>query len=330
MLTLFYFHKGGSNLQKKLLKTIKKGIIVGFTMTWDLAKIIFPVTFIITILKNTPVMGYFAKVLEPFMSILGLTGESAIVLVLGNILNLYAAIGAILTMELSVKQVFILAVMLSLSHNLIVETAITTRIGVNPWFIALLRISTSFIFAIGINLLWTGGQQVAQYGFIPQQEQALLTNWPEILINALQVSFIGIIQIALIVIPIMIVIQVLKDFNFLPMVSKVLSPFTKLIGVSEKTGVTLLAGIFFGIAYGAGVIIQTAKEEKLSKKDIYLVSIFLVSCHAVIEDTLIFLPLGINVLPLLIIRIVLALIITVLTASFWRKVDNKRALSDIP
>jgi len=309
-------------LQTIKFKSLKKGINTGITTTCNLSKIIFPVTFIITVLKNTPLLNCFAKVLEPFMNILGLTGESAIVLVLGNILNLYAAIGAILTLELTVKQVFILAVMLSLSHNLIVETAITTRIGVSPWFISFLRISISFIFAIAINLFWTGGQQIAQYGFISQSEQAY-NSWLEVLISAFQVSFIGILQIAVIVIPIMIVIQLLKDLNFLPMISNTLRPFTNLIGVSEKTGVTLLAGIFFGIAYGAGVIIQTAKEEQLSKKDIYLVSIFLVSCHAVVEDTLIFVPLGINVIPLLIIRIVLALIITVLTASFWRKVEKR-------
>jgi len=306
---------------------MKKGIIIGFSTTKDLARIIFPVTFIITVLKNTPVLGYFAKALEPFMSVLGLTGEAAIVLVLGNVLNLYAAIGAILTMELTVKQVFILAVMLSLSHNLIVETAITTKIGVSPWFIAFLRIMASLIFAITINLLWTGGQQIAQYGFISSNSEQVLHDWLEILMNAFQVSFIGVLQIAIIVIPIMIVIQLLKDLNFLPMVSNLIRPFTNLIGVSEKTGITLLAGILFGIAYGAGVIIQTAKEEQLSKKDIYLVSIFLVSCHAVIEDTLIFVPLGINVLPLLFMRIALALIITVLTASFWRKVEKRKALS---
>ena len=51
------------------------------------------------------------------MSIFGLSGDAAIPLVLGNFLNLYAAIGAILTLDLTVKEVFIIAVMLSFSHD---------------------------------------------------------------------------------------------------------------------------------------------------------------------------------------------------------------------
>jgi len=121
----------------------------------------------------------------------------------------------------------------------------------------------------------------------------------------------------------MIMIQVLKDIDVLPLLAKLMSPLTRLIGVSDKTGVTLLAGLLFGIAYGAGVIIQAAKEENLTKKDIYLVSIFLICCHAIIEDTLIFAPLGINVIYLLAIRVALALLLTLATAGFWRKVDQR-------
>lgn len=45
------------------------------------------------------------------MEFFGLSGDSAIILVLGNILNLYVAVDAILSIEMTVKQVFILAVM---------------------------------------------------------------------------------------------------------------------------------------------------------------------------------------------------------------------------
>jgi uncharacterized membrane protein YraQ (UPF0718 family) len=52
---------------------------------------------------------------------------------------------------------------------------------------------------------------------------------------------------------------------------------------------------------------------------LYLATIFLVSCHAVVEDTLIFLPLGINVLYLLLIRVVFALIVTIIASLLWNK-----------
>lgn len=49
----------------------------------------------------------------PFMKWLGLSGDAAVPLVLGNLLGLYAAIGAMLTIEFTVKEVLILAIMLS-------------------------------------------------------------------------------------------------------------------------------------------------------------------------------------------------------------------------
>lgn len=308
-------------MKKLSLDTLKKGIRKGIETTWDLAKVVFPVTFLVSILKFTPLIETISQLLEPMMGFFGLSGEAAIVLALGNVLNLYAAIGAMLAMELTLKQVYILAVMLSLSHNLIVETAITTKIGVKPWIVALIRLGMGFFFAFVLNLLWKGGQDPAVYLLAPPPAETL-ASWPEIIVNAGITALQGIIQIAVIVIPVMIFIQVLKDIEILPILARAMSPFTRLLGVSEKTGVTLLAGLLFGIAYGAGVIIQTAKEENLSKKDIYLVSIFLICSHAVVEDTLIFAPLGINIIYLLFVRIGLAMLLTIATANFWRKVEK--------
>ena len=59
----------------------------------------------------------------PIHGAVGLSGEAAIPLVLGNALNLFAGIAGILSLDLTVKEVFIIAVMLSFSHNIFIETA---------------------------------------------------------------------------------------------------------------------------------------------------------------------------------------------------------------
>ena len=96
----------------------------------------------------------------------------------------------------------------------------------------------------------------------------------------------------------MVIIQFLKDRNYLQKFSEKLAPFTKVIGV-QPSFLTLVAGLTIGLAYGAGVMIQAVQEDGVSKKDATLVFIFLVACHAVVEDTLIFMPLGIPIWPLL-------------------------------
>ena len=236
--------------------TWKNGIRSGLETTWKLSKIVFPITLIITLLQHTPLIDLIVSLFSPIMGWFGLPGDAAIVLTLGNLLNLYAAIGAMLTMDLTVKQVFILSIMLSFSHNLIIETAVVSKIGVRGWIMASIRIALAFISAIVIHWVWPGGQELAQYGMIPSQPEEL-SGWREIFLHGLSTSLWGILQIAAIIIPLMIAIQVLKDLKTLPYLAKMLTPFTRLIGVSEKTAYTLMAGVTFGLFLGAGVIIQS-------------------------------------------------------------------------
>src|SRR5699024_584947 len=103
---------------------LKKGVKEGLKVTWTLGKIVFPVTIIVTILQYTLILPWFIKLIAPLMGLIGLPGEAAMPLVLGNALNLYAAIGAIVSFDFTVKEVFILAMMLSFSHNLFIESAL--------------------------------------------------------------------------------------------------------------------------------------------------------------------------------------------------------------
>lgn len=52
-----------------------------------------------------------------------------------------------------------------------------------------------------------------------------------------------------------------------------------------------------------------------------LAFIFLVACHAVIEDTLIFVPLGISVLPLFLIRLGIAILLTLAVGFIWNRAE---------
>ncbi|MDT8858740.1 hypothetical protein N0O92_00765 [Alkalihalobacillus sp. MEB130] len=305
---------------------LKRGLLVGLQTTWTLGKIIFPITLIVTILGYTPVLEWVARLLAPVMGWIGLPGEAAIPLVLGNVLNLYAAIGAILTLELTVKEVFILAVMLSFSHNLFVESAVATKVGIRMSVVLVVRIGLALFSAFLINLVWSGGQETAQYGFVSSTGQPEVTGWLSIAWQGVTSATIGILQLAMIVIPLMIVVQVMKEKNWLSFVSKAMAPFTKMLGIKENTSTTLASGLLFGLAFGAGVMIQAAKEDGVAKKDLYLVFIFLVACHAVVEDTLIFIPLGIPVWPLLLIRVVTAILLTMAIAYIWNRTEKKQEL----
>ncbi|GIO23907.1 nucleoside recognition domain-containing protein [Oceanobacillus sp. J11TS1] len=299
-----------------------RGLIQGLKTTLTLGKVIFPITLIITILQFTPIFPWFMNIISPLMGLFGLSGEAAVPLVLGNGLNLYAGIAAIISFDFTVKEVFILAVMLSFSHNLFIESAVATRVGVKWWVIVGIRVGLAVTSALLINLFWNGGGELAQYGFISSNE-VVLNNWWEIVLHGAQAAVIAIVQLACIVIPLMIIMQVMRELGWLTAMSNKMAPFMKILGIDKRASMTMVAGLTIGLAYGAGLMMQAVKEDNVPKKDMYLALIFLVSCHAVVEDTLVFIPLGIPVWPLLIIRLSVAIILTMSIAYSWKKEERK-------
>ncbi|MGR3187959.1 nucleoside recognition domain-containing protein [Bacillus subtilis] len=299
-------------------KIFLAGLAAGLQTTWTLGKVIFPVTLLVTLLQHTPVMDWLVRLITPVMGLFGLSGEAAIPLVLGNMLNLYAGIAGILTLDLSVKEVFILAVMLSFCHNLIIESTVAAKVGIRIGVILAVRIGLAAVSAIVINLIWHGGKETAQDGFIAAKSAAP-DSWLGMLAEALTKAGLGVLQLAAIVIPLMIIIQFLRDLGWLYRFSRWLSPFTQLLGMNKNTSMTMVAGLTIGLAYGAGVMIKAVEDDGVSKRDMTLAFIFLVACHAVVEDTLVFIPLGIPVWPLLLIRVTTAVLLTMAIAHTWKK-----------
>lgn len=299
----------------------REGIKSGLRTTWELGKIVFPVTVAVSILQYTAVYDLLLSGLTPVMGLLGLPNEAAIPLTLGNLLNLYAAIGAVLTMDLTVKQVFIIALMLGFSHGLPVEAAICRRIGVSATLVISFRIVLAVSAAVAVNLLWNGGGEKARYGLAAAREVEP-SGWVETVLFALQSAAMGIVQLAIIVIPVMLMIQALKDLGVLRRFADLMRPLMNPLGIAPRGAVTMAGGLIFGLAFGAGVILQQIREQKFTKRELTLMVLFLCACHAVIEDTLIFIPLGINVLPLLLIRLATAVALTLLIARLWRN-DNE-------
>ncbi|QEK11117.1 nucleoside recognition protein [Crassaminicella thermophila] len=128
-----------------MLDSIKKGFKNGIATTWMLGKVIIPVYVFVTFLKYTPVLDWIAYAFKPLMGVFNLPGEAAIVLVLGNALNLYAAIGAIKAITLTPMQITTLGIMLSFSHSLFVETAVIKKLNVSIGKFIALRVGLALV-----------------------------------------------------------------------------------------------------------------------------------------------------------------------------------------
>ena len=91
------------------------------------------------------------------------------------------------------------------------------------------------------------------------------------------------------------------------------------IGISENASLTMIVGLILGIVYGASILIKDASEGSMNHKDIILSVVFLSICHAVIEDTLIFVAVGANGFIVLGSRVILALTIAKVLNKLWKK-----------
>lgn len=125
-------------------------------------------------------------------------------------------------------------------------------------------------------------------------------------------------QIAVIVIPLMIFMEILKDVGVLDKIAHMFFPVIKVYDVKKEAGFPLVIGIVIGLSYGAGIILQSAREGKLPKRDLYLLTYFLSACHAIFEDTALFMAFGVSGIWLLTTRLLVAAIFTY-AASKWIK-----------
>lgn len=127
------------NYRTTLLTGFKKGL----ASFWELMKIVAPVYTAITILRATPALDWFAALCAPAMKYFGLPGESALALIVGNLVNLYASIGVIAGLKLQPQQLTLLSLMLLVSHSQILESAVFAQIKTRFILLSIFRLSLS-------------------------------------------------------------------------------------------------------------------------------------------------------------------------------------------
>ena len=107
-------------------------------------KIMVPVYLVVSILGHTPVLPAVARFFEPFMGIWHLPGEAALALVLGHVVNLYAALAVIAVGGWDPVSVTVAGVILGISHSHVMEGAIFRKMRAPSLLIVSLRIITAW------------------------------------------------------------------------------------------------------------------------------------------------------------------------------------------
>ncbi len=310
-------------LMHPILQELKETVTEAGLTTFELLKILIPVSIIVKILQLTGVITLVGSALAPVMKYVGLPGEYGLVWATAMITNIYGGLVVFFHLAqeniLSVAQVTVLAVMILLAHSLPVEARITQKAGVRLWFMLLLRIGSAYLLG-GILFLIFSVFQVLQYPSVLVWRLTLqdpsLFGW---IVGEVRTYLL----IFLIILVLVLLMRVLKKTGAIETINRMLAPGLKHLGIGKEAAPIAMIGITLGLSYGGGLIIREAKNGVVSKKDAFSSLCLMGLSHSLIEDTLLMLAIGASLSGVLVARVIFTLLIMFLLIRSIHRLSHR-------
>ncbi len=260
-------------------------------------KLVVPLYLLADILLHYDLLSRISFLFTPLTSLLHLPAEAAMALAGGMLLNLYAAIAFAAPLGLSPYQWTVLGVFLGVCHSLPVESAVMQRLGVRVGYSVLLRVVMAFVCTLPVLLLPESffGSQVVHQAAPPPAHETISA----VLIRSFTGSLLLSVKIILLITTVIFFMDWLKSTRIMRAWSKKLN-----------TSFSILIGQLLGITYGAGLLFREADAGNLGRADIFYIATFLMICHSVIEDALLFVLFGASYWTMVLVRLVMAFLVS--------------------
>lgn len=294
--------------------------IVDVTLT--LYKITIPMLIVIKLVESVGGIDLIGQWLAPIMQWMGLPGEAALVWATTMVVNMYAGMIILVSMDMSltVAQMTILSMLMLLAHALTVEAAIVKKAGVSILATLFIRVGGALIIGILLHHFFTHFQLLTEPAELVWQPELSgnngLLDWAISQAESLVVMFV-------IIAALMTALHILKVVGIEALMVRLLGPILKILSISPKASNLTIVGITLGIAFGGGLLIKEAKAGHISPRDVFITVTLLNLLHSLIEDTLLVLLLGADLMTVLWGRIVFALIVTALVAFALRNMNER-------
>lgn len=308
------------------LKRLQKCVVESLPSTYRtciwLLKIMLPISLGVRILDYYGFIEYLSTYLHPLFDLIGLPGRLAIVFVTSIFVPLYGTIAVMASLSMTLRDATILSIMCLVAHNLFVECAVTKKTGSSFFGMIALRIGMAFVVAYVLNKilpidnsLFLLSKNIESYNGLKD----VFISW---FYSSLQLTFILVVIVA----SLMILQRILIEFNMIEKISKPLVPLMRIFGLPDNAPFLWIVGNVVGLAYGGAVMVDMIEEGKITKEDANLVNYHLSISHSLLEDTVLFVALGINVWVIIISRISFAIIV-VWTKRFFVYAKTKMLAS---
>jgi spore maturation protein SpmB len=274
--------------------------------------IMIPVSLGMLALEYSGILYYIARFMDPLMRFLGLPGEAALVFLSSIFLNIYSAIAVIQTLNLSGREIAILATMCLIAHNFFVECVVMKKTGSALSKMVLLRLLCAVLAGWVLHFIvpettgraaeGLGMAHPASIGLAPETVPVILRLW-------LADSGFTILKILLIVFGLMFIQKILDECGIMRRLGKITAPFMAVLGLSPDAGYLWMVANFAGVVYGSAILIEQVRAGAVSVSEADLFNHHVGISHAQIEDTLLFVTLGVPLAWAVLPRFILAVVV---------------------
>jgi len=265
---------------------------------WIILKLVIPIYILADILFYYNTLSYVSFIVEPFTSVLGLPPEASLAIISGIFLNLYAAVAFAAPLDMTPHQWTILAVFLGICHSLVVESVIMKKIGISNLYSYSMRFFMGLFIAYLTYLMPVSWFQ-ATLSTQDFTQKVVYDNFFNLIYGSSYNAVLLSVKIILLISVLIFIMDFIKTRKFVLESQK-----------NVSKGFSIVVGVILGITYGAGILISEAKSGAISKKDLFYIGTFLMICHAIIEDTLLFVIFGADFTMTIAIRTIAAIIIS--------------------
>lgn len=288
-----------------------------------LFKIMIPVIIIVKILEEVGAIPWLSLVFEPIMTLVGLPESMGLVWTTTMLTNIYA--GLVIFFQtafqesLSIAQVTILGTMMLIAHSLPIEVSILHKAGIRFWFALLLRIGGAIIAGILLDFAFSNAnmlQQPVQLIWNQQQTNQSLTEWFFMQLKSLVV-------IVLVISVLLTGLRILRWLRIEQFMLWILQPILRLLGIAPQAASLTIIGITLGLSFGGGLLIKEAQSGNIQTKDCFAAFCLLSLCHSIIEDTLLALSMGADLLGILWFRLAFSLVVISCITLMWKLTTTK-------
>lgn len=291
---------------------------------WLLVKIVLPVMVLTRLAVEAGLIEILAPLLAPLMTLMGLPPELGFAWVTCLLVGIWAGAAAAFAVvpieSLTAAQVTIFASLMLFTHALPIEQRICQKAGPGIWATSMLRLVGAVVYGMILYHIHRAT------GWLSEPAQALWVpagtdpSWAAFARDAAEtLGWMFVILLGLVIL-----LRIMEVSGITRRLNVLLSPLLRLTGISRDATPLTMVGLLLGLSYGGGLIIQQARQGHLKPRDVFLSVSLMGLSHSLIEDTLVVVSMGADLMAVLVGRVVFSLLVVAVLARALAFVSDAR------